>query len=302
MSSVSEQKSDQGLRIAVATLIGVDGSSPRPIGSQIGVCEDGSYVGMITGGCAEKAIVAEALECITRKEDKSVRYGEGSPYMDVILPCGSGIDIFISASNTKDIVNFAVSRQAGRNPFWLSLENANVAMAFSADAPNTGDRLFLRRYDPDYRILVFGEGANLIAFVNIASAAGYEVIAHSQDEQTIAYLSSISADCRPIHKSFDFTQLPFDPYTAVVTLFHEHDWEHNILHAALNSDAHYIGALGSKRTHQARLEALRSSAVAKQPLSAIHGPIGINIGSQNPAEIAVSILAEITALRRSVEG
>ena len=82
------QISQSGHKIALATLINAEGSSPRPVGSQIGVADDGRSVGMITGGCAEKAIIAEAVRCIENVENKIVRYGKGSPYLDVVLPCG----------------------------------------------------------------------------------------------------------------------------------------------------------------------------------------------------------------------
>ena len=85
----------QGLKTALAVLIGVDGSSPRPIGAQIGVAEDGRSVGMISSGCAEEAIIAEAIKAIDTDTHHTIRYGKDSPYLDIVLPCGSGLDVFI---------------------------------------------------------------------------------------------------------------------------------------------------------------------------------------------------------------
>ena len=291
-------KIECGLRVAIVTLVNVEGSSPRPIGSQIGVCEDGTFVGMITGGCAEKAIVAEAIQCLTRGADKIVRYGEGSPYLDVVLPCGSGIDLHFTATNANDILEAALEHRADRRPFWLFLDRRNSQMTLSSAEGDAKKLYFQHRYDPDYRILVFGEGANLISFANVAAASGYDVHAFSPDSDTLDHLPSIIASRRQIHKSFPFSDIVMDRYSAVITLFHEHDWEHAILHAALNSDADHIGALGSRRTHQARLEALQSLGETRRPLCAIRGPVGLDIGAENPLEISLSILAEITQHRR----
>ena len=104
----------EGRRTALVTLLHIDGSSPRPRGSQLGVAEDGRSVGMITGGCAEKALVAEALRCLEQGENKIVRYGDGSPYLDVVLPCGSGIDLYIETRDSARITREAHARQQRR--------------------------------------------------------------------------------------------------------------------------------------------------------------------------------------------
>ncbi len=296
------QRLREGQRIALVTLYNVEGSSPRPVGSQIGVSETGDAVGMITGGCAEQAIIEEARQCIAAQTGKTVRYGAGSPYLDVVLPCGSGIDLHFGAAGADRVVRAAAALQDERTPYWLSIDRGTLDMAVTATATtDDNDSLFVRRYDPDYRIIVFGEGANLVTFASLAKTAGYDVIAYTPDEAASGHLQAMGVDSRHVFKDYGFETIPYDPYTAVVTLFHEHDWEQNIFHAALNSEADYIGALGSRNTHQARLEALAALAPTKQPPSVIHGPVGLNIGAQNPAEISISILAEITARRRAKE-
>ena len=96
----------------------------------------------------------------------------------------------------------------------------------------------------------------------------------------------------------DFSSVEIDEYCAVVTLFHEHEWESDILCAALNSRADYIGALGSRRTHENRLASLAELPTAARPPTMIKGPVGLDIGAQSPSEISISILAEIIAHRR----
>ena len=288
---------DEGQVVAIATLINVDGSSPRPLGSQIGVAADGRSVGMITGGCAERAIVAEALNCIEKHENKIVRYGEGSPYLDVVLPCGSGIDLYIETQSSAEIVHAIHEKLSARQKAFVEIDAESLTCRAIEDAHNTKSA-FLKSYTPDYRLCVFGEGTNLVAFCTLADAAGYGVEAYSPDTEALAFLEGFDIEGRQIHQGAALGAERFDAYCAVITLFHEHEWESNILHAALNSNADYIGALGSRRTHDQRLEYLATLPPTQRSPDIISGPVGLDIGAQNPNEIAISILAEITSHRR----
>ncbi|MEM8770839.1 MAG: XdhC family protein [Pseudomonadota bacterium] len=286
-------------RICIATLINVDGSSPRPVGSQIGVCEDGRYVGMITGGCAEKVIVAEAVAAIKAQENKTLRYGAGSPFIDVVLPCGSGIDVHFNASSANEIATAILAAGRQRETLWMTINK------LSNDASITGEisaldesDFFYKAIEPDYRILSFGEGANLVSFCLLSKIAGFLPAPCSPDEDALAFLRARGVDGMQIHAGADFSEIPVDRLTAIVTLFHEHDWEIPILHRALNSEACYIGALGSQRTHAARLQELSDLAKTKRNVSEIHAPVGLDIGAQNPNEIAIAILSEIILHRR----
>ena len=289
---------EQGHRAALVTLLHIDGSSPRPQGSQLGVAGNGKSVGMITGGCAEKAVIAEALQCLQNGENKIVRYGVGSPYLDVVLPCGSGIDLFIETRNSVQLIREACVRQQQRKPFWMAFDRSALSSRL-LDTPESALKIeIVNRYEPDYRLIVFGEGANLISFCALGQASGFTVSAYSPDQDSIDTLLEDGIDGHRIHRRSEFSSLAIDEYTAIITLFHEHEWESDILHAALNSDADYIGALGSQATHSNRLQALATLGATKRSSDCIHGPIGLDIGATNPNEIAVSVLAEITAHRR----
>jgi len=289
---------EQGHRVALVTLLHIDGSSPRPQGSQLGVADNGWSVGMITGGCAEKAVIAEALRCLENDENKIVRYGVGSPYLDVVLPCGSGIDLFIETRNSAPLIREAHVRQQQRKPVWMAVDRAAPSSRL-LDAPESAlETEIVNRYEPDYRLMVFGEGANLISFCALAKASGFAISAYSPDQVSIDILLQKEIDGHRIHRQSVITSLAIDESTAIITLFHEHEWESDILHAALNSEADYIGALGSRATHSNRLQTLAALGATKRSSDCIHGPIGLDIGATNPNEIALSILAEITARRR----
>ena len=289
---------EEGHRTALVTLLHIDGSSPRPRGSQLGVADDGRFVGMITGGCAEKAIVSEALRCLERSENKIVRYGDGSPYLDVVLPCGSGIDLYIETRDSAQIIGQAHVRQQQRESAWMAIDRSALSSRFLEHPDDALETEVTSRYDPDYRLLVFGEGTNLISFCAVAQATGVAINAYSPDRDSIDLLLQQGIEGHHIHRQSQFDSLAVDEFTAIITLFHEHEWESNILHAALNSDADYIGALGSKATHASRLQALAIMPETKRSADCIHGPVGLDIGATNPVEIAVSVLGEITAHRR----
>jgi xanthine dehydrogenase accessory factor len=290
---------EQGHRTALVTLLHIDGSSPRPQGSQLGVADNGQSVGMITGGCAEKAVITEALRCIENTENKIVRYGVGSPYLDVVLPCGSGIDLFIESRNSAQLIRDAHARQQQREPVWMAIDRSALSSRL-LDTPECALEMeIVNCYEPDYRLMVFGEGSNLISFCTLAKASGFAISAYSPDQESIDILLQKDIEGHRIHRRSQFDSLAIDAFTAIITLFHEHEWESDILHAALNSDADYIGALGSRATHTGRLQTLAAMRETKRSSDCIHGPVGLDIGATNPNEIAVSVLAEITAHRRT---
>ncbi len=285
--------------IAIVTLVGIEGSSPRPPGSQLVVGADGRSAGMITGGCAEKAIAAEAMQCLEKQQNKLVRYGNGSPYLDVVLPCGSGIDLYIETLAAAKIVAAAASSLERREPISIDIYPDTLCSVIPTAGPTDADgRKFSKLYEPDFQIFAFGEGANLVAFSTIAQSAGYKVKAFSPDQGSLQYLESRDIAVVHLARNADFLALPIDRFTAVVTFFHEHEWEADILFAALNSDASYIGALGSRKTHELRLATLASLPPTRQAHDNIRGPVGLDIGASNPNEIALSVLAELTLHRR----
>ena len=291
---------NEGERVALVTLVHVEGSAPRPPGSQIGVAADGRHVGMITGGCAEKAIAAEAVRSIRENENRLVRYGAGSAYVDVVLPCGSGVDLYFEVREAETIVRGVHDALSDRRASTLAIDVSALQSFLLKD--KAGDNsLFLKQYDPDYQIFAFGEGTNLVTFCQLAAVAGFRVVAFSPDEDALAHLKGNGVGVRHIFRETDFSAIGFDRLTAVVTLFHEHEWEAPILHAALNSDADYIGALGSRATHALRLENLAALPATRQRVDVIHGPVGLHIGATGPSEIALSILSEITKFRRAGE-
>lgn len=294
----------EGQRTALVTLISALGSTPRPVGSQVAVNESGESLGLLTGGCADAAIVAEAQAAIATGSNRSLRFGEGSPFLDVKLPCGSGIDVHIDVSLSDADLQMLLDAQARRLPASMLIDRASNAVTVqlglntAADSPLSFRRAFL----PATRIAILGKGPLCVLLASLAKIAEFEVVLMSPDSDTVAAsrIHASIAHCLTTPEAFAYEG--FDAWTAVVSLFHDHDWEPPILKQALGSHCFYVGALGSRKTHAARLELLRMAGCSEASLRRIHGPVGLNIGALSPPEIAVSIIAEvIQVLRKGVD-
>lgn len=282
----------EGLKTGLATLVGIDGSSPRPRGAQIVVAEDGRHAGVISSGCAEEAIIAQALEVVREAGHRCIRYGKNSPYLDIVLPCGSGLDVLFTgrdvAALTADVIALHTQRRAAH-----VTPDADGRLQVSADAQ--ADSLL---YPPDYRLHVFGAGPQFTGFARLAQLMGYELHLHSTDAASIDALEKAGLTVTGMTHRTRFKSEVFDEYSAIITLFHEHNLEIETLETALHSKAGFIGALGSHRTHKQRQDLLALRPPTPRPVSDIVGPIGLDIGAADPSEIALSIMAQIVATRR----
>lgn len=292
-----------GLPTALVTLVHVDGSAPRPLGSQMAVNLRGEAVGNLTGGCAEAAIIAEAVARLDAGDNRIVRYGKGSPYIDIRLPCGSGIDVFfdvrIGTAEIERLVEANTARRAGALCF-----DFGALRAWSVDAapaPVAGAD-YVRACEPVTRILAVGKGPLLPLVAQLGSAAEFEVDVMSPETETLDVARPHAREARALSTPDAFRCGPLDRWTAFLSLFHEHEWEPPVLAAALASDCFYVGALGSRRTAAARREALRGHGVEESAIERVHGPVGLPIGAKSPPEIALAILAEIVATRRAPAG
>ncbi|MFC3149916.1 XdhC family protein [Litoribrevibacter euphylliae] len=321
---------DQGLKTALLTLINVEGSSPRGVGSQMLVNQNGESVGLLSGGCVEAALVSEALETLDHHQWKLIRYGRDSDYFDIQLPCGSGIDVLITPIEPSDWVSELARLTEQRQPVALNLDLSEQSFSLSPVSEDDyypknhrGSQFtraqvesdltsFSKVFLPKHRILAVGQGAVFDFFTVLSQSFDVELFACSSrftdDELTpidrngvdstgvdrngvlhTQYLSMKSP------KSFDASLL--DPFSTLVLLSHDHDWDIPILKAALKTQVAHIAALGSKSTHQQRLALLDMDGVSVEDQTRVKGPAGIDIGGKTPPEIALSVLSEIVAMK-----
>jgi len=260
-----------GHKTALLTLISTTGHSPRPVGSQLAVCDTGEACGLITGGCAEGTLVLDALEAMRLGENRIELYGEGSRFKDITLPCGSGLKVFFDVRISDAEIGRIIASRDVRQP---------ASMDISAP-----DADYTRHYLPACRLVTIGQGPIMEALAQLAPALEIELDIWSPDEALAARLNG-----RHLTSPDDF-DIAFDRYSAAATVFHDHTYEPPVLLKALQSDCFFIGALGSRKAHAQRLQTLRD--MGAEPDNRIHGPIGLDIAAGSPPEIALSIMAQV---------
>lgn len=310
----------QGLKTALLTLVNVEGSSPRGVGSQMLVNEQGESVGLLSGGCVEAALVNEALESLNGSRWTLIRYGRDSDYFDIQLPCGSGIDVLITPIEPSDWTAELAQLTEQREPVALNLDLN--AQSFSLAAVSEEDyspknhrgsqltraqveselSMFSKVYLPKHRIVAIGQGAVFDFFIALSQSFDIELLACSSrvtdSEKGADYGDGIGHTrylCMTSPTSFDAGLL--DRFSTLVLLSHDHDWDIPILRAALKTPVSHVAALGSKSTHQQRLALLDLDGVSVEDQARVKGPAGIHIGGKTPPEIALSVLSEIVAMK-----
>ncbi|MBU3259936.1 XdhC family protein [Roseovarius sp. PS-C2] len=301
-----------GKGAALATVVQTWGSAPRRVGSQLAISGEGEIAGSVSGGCVEGAVVAEALDSIEDGKPVMLEYGvsDGDAFA-VGLACGGTIRVLVEPVGPVmpvDLLEELVAARAAREPVAYvtgleaarRLDRTGHSERFRMDRSGFEEdgETFVNIHNPPLRLIIVGAVHIAQALVPMARIAGY-------DPLLIDPRASFgSAERFPgetiLHDWPDEGVKAFglDSRTALVLLTHDPKLDDPALEQALNSDVFYIGALGSTRTHAKRVERLRDKGYGDDRIALIHGPIGLDIGAAGPAEIAVSILAEMTRVLR----
>ena len=287
-----------GIPSALLTLVNVVNSGPRKIGSQMAVNVNGESVGYMSGGCAEAAIISEAVETIITGQPRCVRYGVGSKYFDIILPCGSGIDIYFDPWIKNEILyeleRAILSRLGASLILDLDLnKNPVLSIAGREKVSWVMDKTYTKTYSPVPRVVIAGKGVGIDYLARFANELEWQVIVATPDEDVLNRVRPYVFETQNLSKPEQFNSSVIDSDTAIVLLFHDHDWEPKILVKSQEKTPFYIGALGSRKTHAARKEILQQLGCDTAFIKRIHGPVGLDINAKNPATIAVSIIAQI---------
>ena len=300
-----------GHQVALATVIRTWGSSPRPRGSQLAVRDDALFQGSVSGGCVEGRVVEAALEVMASGAPQRLAFSvSNAEAWAVGLACGGEIEVFVQPALPPALLSALNGARAAGTPVVLEtdLETGRAALAtgedaaacLRADAPALleGPGRFLQPFNPPLRLIVVGAVHIAQALVPMATLAGYAVTVVDPRE------GFARADRFPgVALSLEWPDdalraLAPDARTAVVTLTHDPKLDDPALQVALQSPAFYVGSLGSKKTHARRLERLAEAGLDAGALARIHGPVGLAIGARSPAEISISILAELTGVLR----
>ncbi len=305
---------EAGKRAAIATVIETWGSAPRRVGAQMVVSDAAEMEGSVSGGCVEGAVVVEALEALEDGETKLLEYGvsDGDAFA-VGLACGGNIRVLVEpigkGGMPQEILEALVKARTERTPiaYSVTLEGKDHALStegredrFRKDRSGIEEdgHIFVAIHNPPLRLVVVGAVHIAQALVPMAQIAGFDPVVVDPREA----FGSVARfpDTRIVNDWPDaaLKAIGVDSRTALVLLTHDPKLDDPALHVGLATGAFYIGALGSKRTHAGRIERLTVAGFDPHSIARINGPVGLNIGASGPAEIAVSILAQmIEALR-----
>ena len=285
-----------GERCALVTLVGVDGNAPRSEGAQMAVSETGQWSGYISGGCLERAIALEAAAAIKAGKPRLLRYGKGSPYFDIRLPCGSGLDVFIQPLSDASLILHMAARVRRRQPFALWIDLATGAAKLLAPAESSlrshrEGKAFLRVYEPALRCLIVGSSPIAVALSELAACAGFEAEFYAAHPESLPRLPA-SVKVRPLRPRAPFA---VDRWTAAILAFHDHGQEFPFFVELIPSPCFFIGAIGSRNVHAARKAALIEAGFSEADVARIRGPAGLVTGLRTAPSIALSILTQIVA-------
>jgi xanthine dehydrogenase accessory factor len=318
----------KGRQVALATVVQTWGSAPQPVGSQLVIDAEGNFLGSVSGGCVEAEVIAEAADVIATGEPKTLEFGvDDNTAWRVGLACGGAISIFVeklapgSERSPDGVLHRLISDVEARHKVALITHLATGARSLAHSPGDLGQDLapaldeafrrdksvalkgsdgevFINVFNPTIRLIIVGAVHVAQSLVPMARALGYDVVI--VDPRSAFATEERFGDVPILHDWPDeaLPKIGMDGRTALIALTHVPEIDDPALISALASDAFYVGALGSKRTHAKRVARLAQTGVASADLERIHAPIGLDIGAQGAAEIAVSIIAEITAVQR----
>lgn len=285
-------------RAALAIVVKTWGSSPRPAGSLLIVRADGSFDGSVSGGCIEGDVITQALEVMETGAGRLLTYAVANERAwEVGLACGGTVEVALVAVGEGlpvDLLTRWYGALSAGEPFALVLHGP--APRLEQAAPGAGQLIYLARP----RTAIIGAVHIAQALAPMARQLGHEVVVI--DPRTGFASAERFPDERLLTDWPDeaLSHWGLTAGTAVITLTHDPKLDDPALSAALRSPAYFIAALGSRKTHAARLERLAAAGIAPETTARIHGPAGLAIGAVSPGEIAVSILAQMIAAYRQV--
>jgi xanthine dehydrogenase accessory factor len=304
----------------MARVVATRRSAPRPVGSKLIVSESGELAGSVSGGCVESEVVEAAREVLAGGEPRLLTFGISDDLaLSVGLPCGGEIDVWVSEPDAELLEQLAgVAREDRRAVDFIDLDDGAEKLVPEGDNPVAdevirgghskvlelhGRKVFADVFGPPPRLLVYGAVDTADALCAAARGLGWHTIAAdargrfatperlpNAHEILVAWPEETLAQVQPDHT------------TAVVVLTHDDKFDIPMLVGTLTTDAFYVGALGSRRNQERRRERLLEAGVDESALGRISGPAGLDIGAHSPAETALSILAEIMAVRAGRDG
>jgi len=327
-----ERWRDAGKKVAIATVVQAYGSAPRRPGAKMAIAEDGEFVGSVSGGCVENDVVEHAKQVLEEDHPRLVPYGISDEMaFNVGLACGGQIEVFIQpfgrAFPTEKPVAFAyvVDGQGQGNGLlaWemgkhrgslghgeafdnrvagdaiVKLREGTAGQLRYDDAPDGPLRVFVDTYPAQPTIVIFGGVHIGVALAQLAKTIGgfRVVVVDARGAWATPERFSSADEIHVMHADDYLKGHPLHSNSYVAVLSHDPKLDDPALFGALQSDARFIGAIGSPKTQRERRQRLAAAGITAAQLARLHGPIGLDIGAQSPEEIGVAVLAQIIAAK-----
>lgn len=308
---------EAGQGTALATVVETWGSAPRPVGSQLAISGDGAMTGSVSGGCVEGAVILEAQEAIEDGKHRVLTFGVSDENaFEVGLACGGQIRVLVEpvlasgdgltiaklcdlakARAARQVVGSEVNLTTGQHLVTTAAPVMTAPCWQNGQSGTRGDH-FLALHKPPLRLIVTGAVHIAQHLLPMARATGFDVTLIDPRPVFGSEARFPGEDIIEDWPDEAMAALKPDARTALVTLTHDAKLDDPAIIAALQTDVFYIGCLGSTRTHAKRVARLQEKGFSEGNINRIHGPVGLNIGAKSPAEIAVSVMAELVQVLR----
>lgn len=304
-----------GRKVALATVVETWGSAPRRTGSQLVIDSDMAMEGSVSGGCVEGAVITEAIDAMAGDgAARLLEFGvnDGDAFA-VGLACGGRIRVLVEPVGTalpvevlQDLVNARAARRpvalvrslAGGAPRLIGAKEHQERFRMDRSGVDPDEDTFVQVFNPPLRMAIVGAVHVAQALVPLAQSVGHDPVIIDPRPAFADAARFPGVEISEEWPDDALTALGMDTRWSVITLTHDPKIDDPALRVALASDAYYVGALGSKRTQAMRRDRLAAEGISSDQLARIHGPVGLSIGAAGPAEIAVSIMAEVIQVLR----
>lgn len=277
----------------MATLVEVDGSAPRDVGAQMLITDD-EYWGFLSGGCIEADVARHGREALAEGAPRLLRYGEGSPWIDIKLACGSGISVLVEpvAADEPAVAALLEGWDARHPVLWSSDGRARLAAASDEAQSDTWDGArYTRLFTPPLRLVLIGEDGAALTAATLALELGWDVALIAPSGPEAAPFPGITYDRSDPASAL--AAIGLDRWTAIAVLSHDREDDERGLAAALQGDAFYVGAIGARARLDARIARLRGHGVSEAAIARLHAPIGLYGFGKAPREVALSLVAQV---------
>jgi xanthine dehydrogenase accessory factor len=302
---------ESGRRATLGTVVRTWGSAPRPIGAMMAIRDDGQVIGSVSGGCIEDDLIAQVKDGkLAAKLPESVRYGVAADQARQFgLPCGGTVEMVLEPLSPQSDIRGLLSDLEAHKIVKRTLDLATgITRRTDAAHANEGadvlsfdDKTLVTIHGPKYRLVIIGAGQLSKYLATMAIPLDYQVtVCDPRDEYQEQWHDLPQVTMSKEMPDDLVLAMNLDRNSALVALTHDPKLDDLALMEALKSPAFYVGALGSKANNDKRRTRLLEFDVSEEEVKKLRGPVGLDIGAKTPSEIAISILAEMTATKRGV--